>query len=62
MELINRRGFVAGAAALSATAAVARTSGGLDGIVNPLVRQRADAQVFRHTDGWYYMTGSVPRI
>lgn len=30
------------------------------GIVNPLVRNRADAQVFRHTDGWYYMTGSVP--
>ncbi|MBB4857405.1 GH43 family beta-xylosidase [Novosphingobium chloroacetimidivorans] len=28
--------------------------------VNPLVRQRADAQVFRHEDGWYYMTGSVP--
>jgi GH43 family beta-xylosidase len=29
-------------------------------IANPLVRNRADAQVFRHTDGWYYMTGSVP--
>ena len=28
--------------------------------VNPLVRRRADAQVFRHTDGAYYMTGSVP--
>jgi GH43 family beta-xylosidase len=28
--------------------------------VNPVVRQRADAQVFRHTDGWYYLTGSVP--
>ena len=28
--------------------------------VNPLVRQRADAQVFRNDDGWYYMTGSVP--
>ena len=27
---------------------------------NPLVRQRADAQIFRHEDGWYYMTGSVP--
>ncbi len=27
--------------------------------VNPLVRRRADAQVFRHTDGAYYMTGSV---
>lgn len=29
-------------------------------VANPLVRQRADAQVFRHTDGHYYMTGSVP--
>ena len=29
-------------------------------IVNPLIRNRADAQIFRHTDGWYYMTGSVP--
>ena len=27
---------------------------------NPLVKQRADAQIFRHDDGWYYMTGSVP--
>ncbi|WP_338466169.1 glycoside hydrolase family 43 protein [Novosphingobium sp. ZN18A2] len=29
-------------------------------IINPLVKHRADAQVFRHDDGWYYMTGSVP--
>lgn len=29
-------------------------------IVNPVVKNRADAQVFRNTDGWYYMTGSVP--
>ena len=29
-------------------------------INNPLVRNRADAQVFRHSDGWYYLTGSVP--
>ncbi|MEW9856639.1 family 43 glycosylhydrolase [Novosphingobium sp. M1R2S20] len=28
--------------------------------VNPLVRQRADAQIFLHEDGYYYMTGSVP--
>ena len=28
--------------------------------VNPLVKQRADAQLFRHEDGYYYMTGSVP--
>lgn len=28
--------------------------------LNPIVQQRADAQVFRHTDGAYYLTGSVP--
>src|SRR3982750_238251 len=60
MSFINRRGFVAGAAALSAIAVGARKAGVGAGIVNPLVRQRADAQVFRHSDGWYYMTGSVP--
>lgn len=27
---------------------------------NPLVRQRADTQIFLHTDGWYYLMGSVP--
>ncbi|MCR6660303.1 MAG: glycoside hydrolase family 43 protein [Asticcacaulis sp.] len=29
-------------------------------IVNPLVLQRADPQVFRHDDGYYYMMASVP--
>ncbi len=58
LELITRRGVVAGALAIAAApGAVARTR---DPIVNPIVRQRADAQVFRHSDGWYYMTGSVP--
>ena len=60
MTVINRRGFVAGTAALSATAVLAGRAVARDGIINPLVRQRADAQVFRHTDGYYYMTGSVP--
>jgi GH43 family beta-xylosidase len=60
MTLIDRRSFVAGAAALSATALDARARLARPVIVNPLVRQRADAQVFRHSDGWYYMTGSVP--
>ena len=27
---------------------------------NPIVRQRADPWVYRHTDGWYYFTASVP--
>jgi len=60
MSLINRRGFVAGAAALSTVAIGARRANVGGGIINPLVRQRADAQVFRHSDGYYYMTGSVP--
>ena len=29
-------------------------------IVNPLVQQRADAQIERHPDGYYYMMASVP--
>ncbi len=60
MSLIDRRSFVVGAGALSATALAARPRRARDGIVNPLVRQRADAQVMLH-DGWYYMTGSVPQ-
>lgn len=28
--------------------------------VNPLVRQRADAQIFKHEDGYYYFTATVP--
>ena len=28
--------------------------------VNPIVRQRADPWVYRHTDGFYYFTASVP--
>jgi len=27
---------------------------------NPIVRQRADPWIFRHADGWYYFTASVP--
>lgn len=55
--MISRRLFLVGSAALGAAPAFAANQ---QRIVNPLVRQRADAQVFRHTDGWYYMTGSVP--
>jgi len=58
MVSLSRRGFIGGAAALASVPARAR--GKQVGIANPLVRNRADAQVFRHTDGNYYMTGSVP--
>lgn len=65
---LSRRAFAAGAALLP----MACTSAGKGTLgssaapsatpvpVNPLVRQRADAQVFRHHDGNYYLTGSVP--
>jgi GH43 family beta-xylosidase len=29
-------------------------------VTNPIVKQRADPWVFRHDDGYYYMTASVP--
>lgn len=57
--MLNRRLFLAGATTAMAAPAVLQARG-TPGIVNPVVRQRADAQVFRHIDGWYYMTGSVP--
>ncbi|MGV9212819.1 family 43 glycosylhydrolase [Micromonospora sp. RB23] len=28
---------------------------------NPLVNQRADPHIFRHTDGYYYLTATVPQ-
>lgn len=28
--------------------------------INPLIAQRADPQIFKHTDGYYYFTASVP--
>lgn len=59
MTILTRRLFLAGATAAAAAPAFALTPAA-QGIVNPLVRNRADAQIFRHTDGWYYMTGSVP--
>jgi GH43 family beta-xylosidase len=29
-------------------------------VINPLVNQRADAQIYKHTDGYYYFTATVP--
>jgi GH43 family beta-xylosidase len=57
--MISRRFFLAGASAATALPVAARPRA-TPMIVNPVVRQRADAQVFRHTDGGYYLTGSVP--
>ncbi len=57
---ISRRLMLGGLAASAAIPAFGQKRQRADRIVNPLVRNRADAQVFRHDDGWYYMTGSVP--
>ncbi|WP_242186046.1 glycoside hydrolase family 43 protein [Sphingomonas sp. CARO-RG-8B-R24-01] len=61
---LTRRSLMVGAGAVGAGAATARPLARERGLIaeplNPLVRQRADAQVFRHSDGFYYLTGSVP--
>lgn len=61
----SRRGVIAGAGAAilggragAPFGAAVKAPG--DIVRNPLVRRRADAQVFRHADGDYYMTASVP--
>lgn len=59
MTDLSRRLFLGGAAALTASPASGQRRSART-FVNPLVRQRADAQIFRHTDGDYYMTASVP--
>lgn len=61
---LDRRLFLAGAAgtalATNIPMAAAETTEPAKLPVNPLVYRRADAQVFRHDDGQYYLTGSVP--
>jgi GH43 family beta-xylosidase len=62
MDHPSRRLFLAAGAASAATAAMPALgrAPATTGIVNPLVRQRADAQVSKQADGFYYLTGSVP--
>lgn len=60
MTILTRRSFVAGAATVGlAQPLLARPSRG-ETIVNPLVRQRADAQIALQADGFYTFTASVP--
>jgi len=61
----SRRALLAGAGALAAPLAlasgsIAATRSAASVPANPLVRQRADAQIFKHRDGQYYMTASAP--
>lgn len=67
---LSRRTFAAGLATMplaarAAAAGLGQPSGAVTGpsgthAMNPLVKNRADAQVFLHRDGHYYLTGSVP--
>lgn len=56
----SRRAMLAGAGALAAAGPAAAKASSAPTPSNPLVRQRADAQIFKHHDGQYYMTASVP--
>lgn len=61
MTDLSRRLFLGGATALAAYPTLTRPTAASAAAAaeNPLVKQRADAQIFRH-DGTYYMTASVP--
>lgn len=62
MPNFSRRSFVlaSAGAGLAATACTHMNPTAPPAVVNPLVLQRADPHIFRHTDGWYYFTASVP--
>ncbi|MET3436763.1 glycoside hydrolase family 43 protein [Sphingomonas sp. 1185] len=55
---MTRRALVAGGAALAAAPLLARTGG--ERVRNPLIRQRADAQIALQADGLYTFMASVP--
>jgi GH43 family beta-xylosidase len=50
----------AATAAATAAAAAAAAAADDDGYTNPLVEQRADPHIVKHTDGLYYFTATVP--
>ena len=60
-----RRGLVAGAVAVCAIGAflVAPPAHASPGVLytNSLVAQRADPHIYKHTDGFYYFTATVPQ-
>ena len=59
-QSINRRDLIAGGAALGIAAATSGLAQAKEAkITNPLVPQRADPQILRHGD-YFYFTGSVP--
>ncbi len=59
--VLTRRALVAGGAALAAIPALGRaTAPGAERVTNPLIRQRADAQIALQADGLYTFMASVP--
>ena len=48
---LTRRALVAGGAALAVTPALARRMSAGERVTNPLIRQRADAQIALQADG-----------
>ncbi|CAL9395301.1 Extracellular exo-alpha-(1-_5)-L-arabinofuranosidase [Streptomyces sp. enrichment culture] len=63
LEAPDRRLLLKGAAAAGALAAVpgaAHAAAPAAAYTNPLVRNRADPHINRHTDGYYYFTATVP--
>lgn len=59
MPHMTRRTVLTASAAAGLTVTSA-SAGNADKIVNPLVLQRADPQVYKHTDGYYYLMATAP--
>ncbi|GAA2343755.1 family 43 glycosylhydrolase [Saccharopolyspora halophila] len=59
-RISRRTALAAGALALGATTIPATATAASARYANPLVRQRADPHITRHTDGFYYYTATVP--
>lgn len=57
---LGRRLLAAAAATLMVAALAAPASAQFIEPPSPLVKQRADTAIHKHTDGYYYMTASVP--
>lgn len=57
---LSRRYFLITTAGAGAAVASGVQAGEAPVPINPLVRQRADSQIHKHTDGYYYFTGTVP--
>lgn len=59
-SLIAFSSFLLLAAPVTAQASSTTTSSPAVSYVNTLANQRADPHIFKHTDGWYYFTATVP--